>query len=331
MAEPRFDVVAVGEVMGLLDPDDSGPLEDASGFRLRVAGAEGNVLITLAHLGHSTALLSAVGADPVGRLVTRTLAEHGVNIDHVRVDPTARTGVFFKERLGGGERRVYYYRDASAASRLSRTDVHLDRIDVPRILTVSGVTLGVGDGPDTGVAAVARQALSWAAAAEGCTVVFDPNLRPALWDGPRAAREFAEFLPDVDVLLAGRDEVAALLPGEDPDQAARRLVRSGMSAVVLKDGARGAVVYEGDQVTRVDPFPVDVVVDPVGAGDAFAAGVISGLLHGWPVRVGARVGAVLGGRAITVSGDWEAARAGDDAPHLLEQYVAAVGPVADSA
>jgi 2-dehydro-3-deoxygluconokinase len=177
---------------------------------------------------------------------------------------------------------------------------------------------------------VAREALAWASA-QGSTVVFDPNLRPALWDGARAAREFAELLPSIDVLLAGREEIACLVPGEDPDQAARGLVRKGLSAVVLKDGARGAVVYEGDRVTPVEPFPIDVVVDPVGAGDAFAAGVISGLLQGWPVRVGARVGAVLGGRAITVSGDWEAARAGDDAAHLLAQYEAAVGPVEDSA
>jgi sugar/nucleoside kinase (ribokinase family) len=91
------------------------------------------------------------------------------------------------------------------------------------------------------------------------------------------------------------------------------------------------VVYEADRITRVAPFPVDVVVDRVGAGDAFAAGVISGLLHGWPVRVGARVGAVLGGRAITVSGDWEAARAGEDAPHLLKEYLAVVGGGEDSA
>jgi 2-dehydro-3-deoxygluconokinase len=266
----------------------------------------------------------------VGRLVTRTLGEQGVNIDHIRVEPSGRTGVFFKERFAQGERRVYYYRDASAAARLSRSQVDLEQLGVPRILTVSGVTLGVGEGTDTGVAAVAREALSWASA-QGCTVVFDPNLRPALWDGPRAAEEFAQLLPYIDVLLAGREELAALLPGEDPDQAARRLVGSGLSAVVLKDGARGAVVYEGDRVTHVDPFPVDVVVDPVGAGDAFAAGVISGLLHGWPVRRGARVGAVLGGRAITVSGDWEAARAGEDAPHLLEQYCAAVPIVEDSA
>jgi 2-dehydro-3-deoxygluconokinase len=328
MTEAGFDVVAVGEVMGLLDPDDNGPLEDVSGFRLRVAGAEGNVLISLARLGHSTALVSAVGADPVGRLVTRTLAEQGVNVDHVHVDPAGRTGVFFKERLGSGDRRVYYYRDGSAASRLTPQAVDLEKLGVPRVLTVSGLTLGLGG--DTGLATVARAALSWATA-RGCTVVFDANLRPHLWDGPRAVREFAEIVPHVDVLLAGREELAVLLPAEDPDRAARRLARSTVSAVVLKDGAKGAVVYEGDEVTPIAPFPVDVVIDPVGAGDAFAAGVISGLLHGWPVGRCARVGAVLGARAITVSGDWEATSAGLDARQLLEQYTATVARIGGAA
>jgi 2-dehydro-3-deoxygluconokinase len=113
MADARPDVLAVGEVMGLLDPDGDGPLEDVRRFSLRVAGAEGNVLIALSRLGYSTALVSAVGADPVGRLVRRTLAQQGVDVRHVRVDPTAPTGVFFKERFDDGERRVYYYRRGS--------------------------------------------------------------------------------------------------------------------------------------------------------------------------------------------------------------------------
>lgn len=324
MVESQFDVVAIGEVMGLLDPDSSGPLEDVSRFSLRVAGAEGNVLIALARLGHSTAFVSAVGADPVGRLVTRTLAEQGVNIDHVQVDPLAPTGVFFKERFGGGARRVYYYRHGSAASRLSCDAVQLDQIGVPRVLTLSGVTLGLGDG--TGLSMVARKALQWAAS-NACKVVFDPNLRPSLWDGSQAVNDFAEILPQIDVLLAGRDELGVLMPSSDPDEAARSLCRAGLSAVVLKEGARGALVYEGSRVTRIEPYPVDVVVDPVGAGDAFAAGVISGLLNEWPVRDGARLGAVLGARAVTISGDWEAASAGEDPKHLLEQYTSALGLV----
>lgn len=322
-----FEVVAIGEVMGLLDPEAIGPLEDVARFTLRVAGAEGNVLINLAHLGHSTAFISAVGADPVGRLVTRTLAEQGVNVDHVQTDPSAATGVFFKERFGDGERRVYYYRHGSAASRLGPDRLDLDAVGVPKVLTVSGVTLGLGDG--TGLSEVAKQALDWAAA-RSSTVVFDPNLRPTLWDAEKAAAEFAHILPKIDVLLAGREEMATLVPDADPDSAARRLCDDGMGAVVLKNGSKGALVYEHGRVTHIEPYPVRAVVDPVGAGDAFAAGVISGLLHGWSVRDGAMVGAVLGARAVTISGDWEPT-GGHDAEHLREQYTSVFGLVGERA
>lgn len=318
MADRSPDVVAVGEMMALLDPHDGAPLEDVSGFRLGVAGAEGNVLVNLAHLGHRTALVSAVGADPFGRLVLRTLREQGVDVEHVVVDPDAPTGIFFKERLADGHRRVYYYRDGSAASRLTPDAVDLGSLGRPAVLTVSGLTLGLGDG--TGLSQVARRAMSWAADSPGCAVVFDPNLRPSVWDGGEAAREFRELLPAIDVLVAGRDELGTLVPDRDPDDAARELSRGTLAAVVLKDGSAGAVVFEAGEATTIAPYPVDEVVDPVGAGDAFAAGVISGLLHGWPVQDGARVGAVLGAHAVTVSGDWEAVRPGDEAGALLEQY-----------
>lgn len=318
MGEARPEVVAIGEMMGLLVPETNGPLEDVPGYRLRVAGAEGNVLINLAHLDHRTALVSAVGADPFGRLVTRTLNEQGVGTDHVAVDPAAPTSIFFKERLGDGQRRVYYYRDRSAAARLRPEDVDLDSLGVPHVLTLSGVTLGLGGGD--GLAGVARRAMSWAAASPDCAVVFDPNLRPSVWDGARAVTEFREILPFIDVLLAGRDELATLMPDLEPHDAARRLAGSALDAVVVKDGAHGAVVYESGEVTPIDPFPVEKVIDTVGAGDAFAAGVISGLLRGWSISDGARLGAVLGARAVTVSGDWEGIAPGEDARHLLEQY-----------
>lgn len=324
MAEASYDALGVGEVMGLLDPDSNGPLEDVDQFALRIAGAEGNVLINLAHLGHSAAFISAVGADPLGRLVTRTLSEQGVNVDQVHVDDSAGTGVFFKERLGVEERRVYYYRQGSAASRLGPDRIDLEKIPVPRVLTLSGVTLGLSD--DTGISGLARQVLDWAAA-RPCQVVFDPNLRPSLWEGARASEEFAALLPKIDVLLAGREELAQLVPGADPADVANRLCEGSLTAVVLKDGSKGAVVHEKDgRITTLPPYPVDEVVDSVGAGDAFAAGVISGLLHGWPVRDGAKVGAVLGARAVTIPGDWEPG-AVDDAERLLRRYDAAFGLV----
>jgi 2-dehydro-3-deoxygluconokinase len=318
VGDAHAEVVAIGEMMALLDPEADGPLEDVPGFRLRVAGAEGNVLINLAHLGHRTAFVSAVGGDPFGRLVIRTLREQGVDTEHVVVDPEARTGVFFKERLGDGDRHVHYYRDRSAAATLTPAEVDLERLGLPKVLTVSGVTLGIGLGG--GLSEVARRAMSWGAASPDCVVVFDPNLRPSLWDGAGAAAEFGDLIPLVDVLIAGRDELNTLMPDLEAHEAARHLSRSGVDAVVLKDGAQGAVVHPAGEATPISPFPVERVVDSVGAGDAFAAGVISGLLHGWSVQDGARLGAVLGARAVTVSGDWEGIGSGESARHLLDQY-----------
>lgn len=315
------DVLAIGEVMALMDAEGSGPLEDVRAFTLRAAGAEGNTLIALTRMGLRTALVSAVGDDPFGRLVRGTLDETGVDVAHVRVDPHAPTGVFFKERLDGWERRVYYYRAGSAASRLHLSDADVERLPHPRALVLSGLTLGLG-GPD-GLAGLARRLLRRLRGRS--TVVFDANIRPHIWDQDRAAQEFAEILDDVDVVLAGRDEVRTLMPGRDPDEAARELCRSGVRAAVVKDGAQGAVAFDHTGATRIHPFPVQKVVDPVGAGDAFAAGVTSGLLEGRPIEDCARIGAVLGAAAVTVSGDWEALSTPTSPQQLLERYQHAVG------
>lgn len=314
------EVAGVGEVMGLLDPDCAGPLEDAKHFTLRVSGAEANVLIALSRLGHRTTLVSAVGDDPLGRLILSTLAEQRVDVAHVQTHKAAPTGLFFKERINDGLRRVYYYREGSAASLLTPVCANLDAVGTPSVLIVSGLSLGLGR--PNGLAAVARSAIERFAAA-GTTVVFDPNIRPRLWDGERAVDDFAAIRDKVDILIAGRQEVSTLMPDLSADEAAHSLCHDGMRGVVIKDGARGAVVFEGTSRSEVPPFPVGAVVDPVGAGDAFAAGVVSGLLRGWPLLDGARLGAVLGARAVTVSGDWEAVWANEDPERLLQSYMTA--------
>lgn len=314
------DVLAVGEVMGLLDPTHEGPLEDAGPFTLRIAGAEANVLISLARLGHSTALVTAVGRDPIGRLVTRTLTQQGVDARHIHVDGEAPTGVFFKERFADGLRRVHYYRKGSAASRLDAANVQLGAVP-PKVFVLSGLSLGIGGA--SGLAAVARETLS-ELCGSGTTTVFDANLRPDLWDGPAARDDFASIKADVDVLLAGRDELAVLVPDLEPQDAARRLCAEGMSGVIVKDGAQGAVVFEQNSTTVIDPYPVNLVVDPIGAGDAFAAGVVCGVLQGWSLPDGARLGALLGACAVTAPGDWEGIPVDRDPLQLLADYVATV-------
>lgn len=243
-----------------------------------------------------------------------------MDVAHVQTHKVAPTGLFFKERIDDGARRVYYYREGSAASLLTPVCASLEALGTPNVLIVSGLSLGLGR--PNGLAAVARSAIERFAAA-GTTVVFDPNIRPGLWDGQRAVEDFAAIHDKVDILIAGREEVSTLIPGLSVDEAAYSLCRDGMRGVVIKDGARGAVLFEGTTRSEVAPFPIRAVVDPVGAGDAFAAGVVSGLLRGWPLLDGARLGAVLGARVATVSGDWEARSANESAERLLQDYMMA--------
>jgi 2-dehydro-3-deoxygluconokinase len=312
---PRpIDVLAAGEPLALFDPTDPGPLEDVSGFTLRIAGAELNALIGLSRLGHSTAFVSAVGDDPFGRLVRRTLERERVGTQFLHTG-RAPTGVFVKERIGTHGRRVYYYRTRSAASKLRRGSV-LHALDEapPRLVLASGLTLGLGEEEGLGVAA---ETLLREAHARGIPVVFDPNLRPGIWHGATARDQFASLVPVITHLLAGESELSTLLPDADSEHAAADLLAAGMESVIVKHGRQGSTVYTADGVESVSPIAADAV-DAIGAGDAFAAGFVSGLLRDWPVPAAARLGSAMGARAVQGTGDWESLPRGPESDSMIE-------------
>lgn len=310
------DVLAMGEALALVTPRQEGALEQVQDFELRVAGAEMNALIGLARLGHRTTFVSALGEDPFGRLIHSTLEREGVGIEHLSWG-SSRTGVFFKERLAEHGRRVYYYRDGSSASSLT-PGAALTALDAtrPRVVLASGLTLGIGPLGGLGDACAA---LLTAAGSHGCTVVFDANLRLGIWHGPQAAAQFNDLLPFLDVVLAGEHELATLRPSRDVDRVAADLVAAGLSAVVVKYGSRGSVVSTSAGTTPIAPVPVRAI-DPIGAGDAFAAGFVSGLLRGWDPVTAARLGSELGAAAVGSLGDWESLPRGQDAAALVARF-----------
>ncbi len=314
MTDRSLEVMGLGEPMALLEACDDGPIDRSSGFRLRLAGAEVNLLIGLSRLGHTSGLLSAVGDDPFGAVLVRILKEQGVDIGEVQVDPHRQTGVFFKEVTGHDQRRVFYYREASAASAVGADCLDALERRRPRVLVVSGLTLGLG-GPG-GLGETASRALRRAKEL-GITTVFDANLRPRLWEGEVAAREFEQLRGCLDLVLAGREELEVLCPGVDPLSAARSLHQDGCLGVVVKDGAEGSVVVDADGTTEVPALPVAEAVDPVGAGDAYAAGVVAGFLRGWSLTEAARLGSVLGAAVVTQRGDWEGVPDDAEAQRLL--------------
>jgi len=289
-------VLTLGETMALIDPIAEGPLERGSTLTLRIAGAESNFAIALARLGIPTTWISRVGRDRFGELIVSALAGEGVDVEHVRRDPEAPTGIFFKWRQGGRS-NVLYYRHGSAAARLEPEDVDAALLEGVELVHLTGITMALGASARELVVDVARQAQR-----QGALVTFDPNWRPTLWPSLADAQATqAQVLPFVDWYLCGEDEGRTLFGADDAPAVEAAARAAGAGDAVVRVGARGAFVG-GELVPLAH---IAEVVDEIGAGDGFAAGFVYGLLHGFDPRDCARAGNAIASAALAGTGDWE--------------------------
>ncbi|OKI16287.1 sugar kinase [Saccharothrix sp. CB00851] len=260
----------MGETMAVFTPAEAGPPEEVRTWLRGTGGAESNVACALAALGVPVGWVSAVGDDPFGRAVVASVAEAGVDVSHVLVDPTRPTGLYVKEAGKAGS-AMRYYRVGSAASALG-PDV-LDRLDLDAVsyVHVTGITAALSPS----CFALVHTLLDH----PGVTTSFDVNWRPALWDstGPEVLRSLAA---KADIVLVGDDEADALWGASAPT-AVRRLLPEP-TTLVVKQGATGASVLVADTPPVFEPALTVDVVEPVGAGDAFAAGFLAAHRSGEP-------------------------------------------------
>ncbi|SFS35330.1 sugar kinase [Saccharopolyspora flava] len=293
MAQPgnEPEVLCLGETMSLVAPAAPVPLEEAPSFTLSAGGAESNVAVHLASLGHRASWAGRVGDDPLGRRLVASIAAAGVDTGLVEVRSDAPTGVYFKDPGPDGT-RVHYYRAGSAASTMDEDFLADEVIDAARVLHISGITPALSEGCDR----LIRRLLTRPRRAP---ISFDVNHRPALWPARRAAPVLAELAQLADVVFVGLDEAAALW-GVKTAEDVRKLL-DGPVTVVVKDGAEAAHAL-GERTTVV-PAPTVDVVEPVGAGDAFAAGFLSGVLRGEDDRRCLRRGHLLAAHSLRSTED----------------------------
>lgn len=291
-------LVTLGEILGTVSVGSPGALRVGSAARLSIAGAEGNVAIAAARLGADARWIGRVGDDDIGRLITSTLRGEGVGIGGLRVEPQRATGLLIKFPRTADETRVGYYRRGLAGSALAPADVDEATIASARVLHVTGITPALGQGP----AATVTRAVE-IARANGVIVSFDVNYRSKLWNRAEASPVLTRLAAASDLVFGGADELALVASGSEL-AGARELLGLGVGQVVIKDGARGARLVDARGVTPIEPVKV-TAVDPVGAGDAFVGGYLSGLLEGLGAVDCARRGALVGAIAVSTIGDWE--------------------------
>jgi len=273
------DVVTLGEVLAVFIAPDGSPLGRSDRFQLTVAGAESNVAVGLARLGHDVAFVGRVGDDALGRRALRELRAEGVDVDRVVVDTDRATAVLVRDAPTVGTTEVVYHRAGSAGSALRPADLDLTSIAGARLLHVTGITAAISSSAFEACVLAAETAR-----ASGTTVTFDPNVRRRIGtrDGWRTIVE--TMTPLADVVLVGADDASYVLPDAERTAVATWFHRRGVDTVVWKDGAHGSAEIGAHDDVVEQPAVTVPVVDAVGAGDAFAAGWISGWLDGVDVR-----------------------------------------------
>lgn len=293
------DVAALGETMLRLSVPAGHRLRQARSFDAHVGGAESNVLAGLAALGRRCAYASRVADDELGAGILARLREAGIDVNAVERVAGGRTGLYFVE-FGAGPRhgQVIYDRAGSAAASLEPDAVRWEPLAAARIVHVTGITPALSEGCARATAElIARRRRS------GTAWSFDVNHRARLWSPSRAAAWIDEHIRAPTVLLCGRADAATLfgLSGSDEEVAHALGARFDAEATVLTLGEEGALVL-AEGTTGIVPAPRVEVVDRIGAGDAFAAGVLDGWLDG-DLREGVARGVAMAALALGQHGD----------------------------
>ena len=263
-----------GETMGQYNADFIGVYGSEGAYMLDCAGAESNVAVGLQKLGIpevEAVWVSRLGDDEAGRFVLSELQEY-ITV-RAKKSSGENTGISYLNHHEDGEHFKTYFRSGSAASRLTFADVepHLRDAD---ILHLTGITPALSDACRDAVFA----ALEYARA-QRILVSFDLNYREQLWQPSEAAAVYERMASLADILKMGHDEAETVWgKGLSAEEYARHFQAMNSGLVVVTRGMEGAVAFDGENLLERNGYSVEVV-DPVGAGDAFVAGLIGSILE----------------------------------------------------
>jgi 2-dehydro-3-deoxygluconokinase len=280
MAKEPVEVVCYGEPLVSIFARPGLSLREDAPLSKGWGGDTLDASIALAKLGHRTALLTRTSRDAFGDSLIGLLNANGVGTALVQRDALHSTGLCFVSYEEGGHRFAYYRKD-SAACFVEAEEIDWDLLGRAKVLHLSGISQAIG----TQALELSFRLMDFAGE-RGVLVSYDINYRPALWDR-EMCRAIVRYTIDqyVDVLQTTDEELEQL--GWEPRSFLDTLEHRP-SIVALKHGAGGCTLLAGDQRVNVDAYAVEVI-DTVGAGDAFAAGLIAARLRGLSLKNSGRL------------------------------------------
>ena len=311
-----YDLICMGRSsIDLYSNDVGAPFPEIKSFAAYVGGSPTNVGVGANRLGLKTALLTAVGDDPVGDFILNFLNKEGIDTGWVPRKAGYRSSAVVLGIEPPDRFPLVFYRDRCADNQLDIDDVIRAPLHDCKSFLFAGTNLSLEPCRSATLFAAER------ARAAGARVALDVDFRPGQWHDPRAfGVAVRAALRLVDVVIATQDELHAAVLTEldqlqvshsqqsdarvagDTERAIQTLLAAGPEALVLKVGERGAEIHlKGGQVIPAAGFPVEVA-NILGAGDAFAGGLLYGLAQGWEWQKAARLGNACGAIVVTRHG-----------------------------
>jgi sugar/nucleoside kinase (ribokinase family) len=273
---------------------------------LYTGGCAVNSGSALAMLGLPVEVIGKVGTDPFGEFIVTVLQQRGVGARGVKRDSETGTSATMVMVDSEGERRFVHYIGANA--RLSLDDIELEIVRTANILHVAGALVlpGIDGEPTAWLLNEARAA--------GVITFLD-----TVWDDTgRWMKLLAPCLPHLDYFIPSLPEAQAITGREEPADVAHALLNRGVGTVALKMGADGCLVAtQGGEMFHLPAYQVEVV-DATGAGDAFAAGFIAGVWHGWTLEKTAQLANAVGALCVTGMGALGGVRSLPETLHFME-------------
>jgi 5-dehydro-2-deoxygluconokinase len=293
----NLELLTIGRVSVDLYSDTAGAgwLDDQR-FIKSIGGTATNVAVAAAQLGHRSAVLTRVGADPFGDYVIHKLRTFGVDTTWVGRDEQLRTPLAFAALTPPEDPELLFYREPAAPDmQLQPGDVDAATVTDVAVLWIAGSAMA--EEP-------ARSTISGILTTRDrrTHTVLDLDYRAVLWASEAdASTVIGAAIDAATVAIGNRTECRVAVGTDVPDEAADVLLGRGVSLAVVKLGGDGVLVASADGRTVVAPRPVDVVCG-LGAGDAFGGAVVHGLLAGWPpariVEYANAAGAIVAGRLL---------------------------------
>ena len=312
----RFDLITMGRSsIDLYSNDVGSPFVEITNFAAYVGGSPTNIAVGAQRLNVKTALLTAVGSDPVGDFILNFLNKEGVETGYIPRKPNARSSAVVLGIEPPDKFPLVFYRDNAADIQLTIDDVLATPFEHCRAFEFAGTNLSKEPSRSATFFAIEQ------AKKGNATLFFDLDFRADQWHDVRAFAIHARaVLRNVDVALGTEEEILAAMltdPAQlkikhsqisapeitgDLDTAIQNILALGPSTLVVKRGAKGATIFQkGQSVVEVPGFPVEIY-NILGAGDAFASGLIYGYLKGWDWYKSARVGNACGAIVVTRHG-----------------------------